>query len=447
MGEINVVDAPAQVMASEKEMLFLSDHAVSKKGNDTIFGCYARYLQAAESGADAVNGTVGALLTDSGRLAVNTIVIDEIRNADEMEFASYAPLKGIPAFLDLSKSLALGESREQLESLGIHMTSIATPGGSGSLHIAAKCFANPGEKVLLRDRHWGPYTGFLDGCGLKMETYPLLPSQDHDDFPFFDHLSFEQAVVKLANEQHHVMTWLNDPAHNPTGLSLPSESRIELLNIFMRQAVNHSKVGFTLLIDSAYHFYAQETHGWANTIVEALQSGMMWPENLVICFALSISKSHTIYGMRNGALICLHPEEEIVSRLHDVFGVTGRQAWSASPRVSQHALCNLHADAQKSLVWRESLDEFHALLHERRDSFLQACQQYHVPINPTHDGFFAWLETDRPSEIVEACASKHVYLVPLDGGVRIGLCAIPTHHIERVAKVISEAIFETKGSV
>ena len=36
MGEINVVDAPAQVMASEKEMLFLSDHAVSKKGNDTI---------------------------------------------------------------------------------------------------------------------------------------------------------------------------------------------------------------------------------------------------------------------------------------------------------------------------------------------------------------------------------------------------------------------------
>lgn len=432
-------------MAPEKDMLFLSDHAFSKKGDDTIFGCYARYLRASESGADAVNGTVGALLTDSGRLAVNAIVIDEIKNADELEFASYAPLKGLPAFLDLSKSLALGDSREQLESLGIHMTSIATPGGSGSLHIAAKCFANPGEKVLLRDRHWGPYAGFLDGCGLNMATYPLIPKDGSDEFPFFDHRSFEQAVERLASEQQHVMTWLNDPAHNPTGLSLPSDSRSELLNIFMRQAVNHSSVGFTLLLDSAYHFYAEETHGWAQTIVEAIDSGMMWPENLVICFALSISKSHTIYGMRNGALICLHPDEDVVSRLHDVFGVTGRQAWSASPRVSQHALCHLHSDAGKSQRWLESVDEFHALLNVRRINFLQACEQYNVPINPTHDGFFAWLETEHGSEIVESCASKHVYLVPLQGGVRIGLCAIPTHHIERVAKTISEAIDEMKG--
>ena len=443
MGESNVVDSPAKAMASEDELFFLSDHAQTKKGNDAIFGCYARYLQAAEAGADAVNGTVGALLNDNGTLAINTLVIDEMKRAEDIEFASYAPLKGLPHFLDLTISLALGDSRKELEDFGIHMTSVATPGGSGSLHIAAKCFANPGEKVLLRDRYWGPYAGFLDGCGLGIETYPLIPLVHDDKHPFFDRDAFEQSVQILANKQSHVMTWLNDPAHNPTGLSLPYESRMEALDIFMQQAINYPDVGFTLVLDSAYHFYANETHGWGETIVETIRTGTPWPENLLICFALSISKSHTIYGMRNGALICIHPVEDVVSRLTEVLGVTGRQTWSASPRVSQHALCSIHGDKEKSESWSSTLDHFHQILSDRRNAFVSACTKLKIPINPTHDGFFAWLETEKANEIVEICASLHVYLVPLQGGVRIGLCAIPTGKIERVAQALSVALEQT----
>jgi len=440
MGESHVVDSSARSMPSENEMHFLSEHAHTKQGNDTIFGCFARYLQAAEAGADAVNGTVGALLTNNGTLAINTLVIEEMKQAEDIEFASYAPLKGLPDFLDLTISLALGDSRQELEDCGIHMTSVATPGGSGSLYIAAKCFANPGEKVLLRDRYWGPYAGFLDGCGLGIETYPLLPLEQNNEHPFFDRDAFEQSVQDLASKQSHVMTWLNDPAHNPTGLSLPFESRMEALDIFMQQAVNHPNVGFTLVLDSAYHFYADETHGWGETIVETIRAGNPWPENLLICFALSISKSHTIYGMRNGALICIHPVKDAVSRLTEVLGVTGRQTWSASPRVSQHALCTIHADKQKSEKWSVMLDDFHGILTERRNAFVDACTKLNIPINPTHDGFFAWLETEKANEIVEICASLHVYLVPLQGGVRIGLCAIPTGKIERVAHALSVAL-------
>jgi len=443
MGESNVVDSPPKAMASEDELFFLSDHARTKKGNDAIFGCYARYLQAAEAGADAVNGTVGALLNDNGTLAINTLVIDEMKRAEDIEFASYAPLKGLPHFLDLTISLALGDSRKELEDFGIHMTSVATPGGSGSLHIAAKCFANPGEKVLLRDRYWGPYAGFLDGCGLGIETYPLIPLVHDDKHPFFDRDAFEQSVQNLANKQSHVMTWLNDPAHNPTGLSLPYESRMEALDIFMQQAINYPDVGFTLVLDSAYHFYANETHGWGETIVETIRTGTPWPENLLICFALSISKSHTIYGMRNGALICIHPVEDVVSRLTEVLGVTGRQTWSASPRVSQHALCSIHGNKEKSESWSSTLDHFHQILSDRRNAFVSACTKLKIPINPTHDGFFAWLETEKANEIVEICASLHVYLVPLQGGVRIGLCAIPTGKIERVAQALSVALEQT----
>ena len=41
-----------------------------------------------------------------------------------------------------------------------------------------------------------------------------------------------------------------------------------------------------------------------------------------------------------------------------------------------------------------------------------------------------------PVAVAEACADMHVYLVPLSGGVRIGLCAIPLKQIPKVAEAL-----------
>ncbi len=420
-------------------MQYLASHGQDKAGNDVIFSWFARFQNAAAAGAPAVNGTVGALLEDDGNLAINTVVDAALRAAPAVEFAAYAPLKGLPSFLDLGVSLALGEHRQRLEDLGLHTGATASPGGSGALYLAAANFAERGDAVLLRDRYWGPYAGFLKGCGLKAATYPLLPSDDASDTPHLDLEAFSSALDNLAANQKSVMTWLNDPAHNPTGLSLVSESRHALLNAFMESATRNEHVGHTLLLDAAYHLYADEPHGWAETIAEALDAGLPWPENMLVCFALSLSKSHTIYGLRTGALVYLHPEATSVARLNDVMGVTGRQTWSAAPRVAQHVLSELHATESGGLSWSEERDRLSALLSDRRNRFLRACHEHGVDINPSHDGFFAWYECEDPVAIAEACADQHVYLVPLTGGVRIGLCAVPTSDVERVAEALALA--------
>ena len=424
-------------MADDIANSFLNDFAKTKQGNDTIFSCWARYQKAISDGHDAVNGTIGALLENDGSLAINQTVDEFVRNSPPIEIAAYAPLKGLPEFLDLAVTLALGDAREELESIGVCHTATASPGGSGALYLAAANYADPGTKVLLRDRHWGPYDGFLAGCGLGIATYPLLNESLGVDVD-----SLRIQLNELSSSQERVMSWLNDPAHNPTGLSLSSEERMTVLEAFTNAAMENENVGYTLLIDAAYHLYAREPHGWAETITDALHDGMEWPANLLITFAISLSKSHTVYGLRGGALVTIHPDKSVVDRITTVMGVTGRQTWSASSRLAQYSLAKIPADSESGAAWSDEKNRLTETLQQRRDLFIKSCEKYGVPINPTHDGFFAWLEHSDAASIVEKCASNQVYLVPLNGGVRIGLCAIPTNQIERVAKSLSEALQE-----
>ena len=326
-------------------MQYLASHGEEKSGNDVIFSCFARYQNAASAGADAVNGTVGRCL--------RTMVHSPLTGWWTTHFALR-----LHKIRCLCTAQGLAVLPRPLDFLGTRLSSRRPcengppcrrnrhTGGFRSLVLAAANFAERGDAVLLRDRHWGPYAGFLKGCGLEQHTYPLLPRGGQQTTPMLDLDGFTQGVESLATSQSTVMTWLNDPAHNPTGLSLPPESRSALLNAFMESATRHEHVGHTLLIDAAYHMYAEEPHGWAQTLADALDSGVPWPENLLICFAISLSKSHTIYGMRTGALVYLHPERGSIDRLQDVMGVTGRQTWSAAPRVAQHVLSELHATAE-----------------------------------------------------------------------------------------------------
>ena len=49
----------------------------------------------------------------------------------------------------------------------------------------------------------------------------------------------------------------------------------------VHSALEHPEVGHSLMIDAAYTLYADEPHGWATTLAEALDARMMWPENLM----------------------------------------------------------------------------------------------------------------------------------------------------------------------
>ena len=151
-------------------------------------------------------------------------------------------------------------------------------------------------------------------------------------------------------------------------------------------------------------------------------------------------KSHTIYGLRTGALVSMHPEKEVTDRMDTVMCVTARQTWSATPRVSQYCVSEMHSSEEGGKAWAEERDRLKQLLDDRRNALISECEKLGVPLNPTMDGFFAWLESDNPSEIAHKCAENGVFLVPLTGGVRIGLCALPLDDVPKVAEALSMAL-------
>ena len=185
---------------------------------------------------------------------------------------------------------------------------------------------------------------------------------------------------------------------------------------------------------------ADEPHAWADTILEAIEGGLLWPENLLICVAISLSKSHTIYGLRTGAIVSLHPEKSVTDRLNTVMSVTGRQTWSAAPRVAQYCVSEMHSTEEGGAAWSKERDRLKKLLDDRRANLKSECEKLEVPLNPTMDGFFAWIEADDPVAVAEACAKNDVFLVPLNGGVRIGLCALSSGDMGKVAEALSIAL-------
>ena len=415
------------------EASILPPHAQEKGGRDVIFTWLARYQEAKASGQDAINGTVGSLLEDDGNLAVNPVVSSTLHEQADLDMSAYAPLAGLPHFRTMVQELALGDPLSVMQHHGIHSEAIITPGGTGALYLSARNLLAPGSALLLRDRHWGPYGTVAKECGLHLATWPLIGAESQ-----VDGAALQSTLNGLLMDQDRVLSWLNDPAHNPTGLSLDADGRAEVLRIFSETAHAHPDKGVTLLIDGAYAAYAKDHHGWGETIA-GFASECDWPPNLLLCFAFSASKSHTLYGQRCGALVLLHPSQPFIDRLLEVFLHTGRGTWSGATRLAQATVHTIHSSEARYDAWVAERDRLKTMLDTRRSTFNTICAEEGVPLLPSHDGYFAFLPHEDPEPVASAAAARGLYVVPLKGGIRIGLCSIPTDQVERAARILASA--------
>ena len=380
----------------------------------------------AKKGKEAVtNATVGALYDDDANLVVLSSVEKTFQSLSGVDFAEYAPIAGTPGFKEAVKKAAFGNYEPKS-----FVSVVATPGGTGSISNAVANYSCPGDKILTHDWYWGPYKSIAVEQGKSLETF-----QEFDDEGNFNLADLEYKVNKLLKNQDRLVLILNTPASNPTGYSLSLEDWYGVKKIL--DSVDMEKK-VTLIVDAAYIDYAgseDEVRAFL-PVIDNLRA------NVLPIIAYSASKTFTMYGARCAAMICLAHSPEVADEFAKVASFSARTMWSNSPRGPQMVIEKIYNDPELLAATNAERKHWRDMLLARGAAFESAAKEIGLEIVPFRAGFFVTIPYDDPQKLVDALGEKDIFLIPIDGGVRVSIAAVKESRCAELPAIIKETIAE-----
>jgi aromatic-amino-acid transaminase len=400
---------------------FLIPSRQARPSDDPIFALNAEAKAAAARGERVVNATVGALLDDDGRIATLGGVVDTLRDTPAQVGAGYAPISGAPDFLRGVTDDLLGRSH-----VAKWATAAATPGGTGALHLAIVNFLGLGESLLTTSFFWGPYKTLADESDRKLRTFNMFDADrrlDVDDFA-------RQLDAALA-EQGRALVLLNSPCHNPTGYSFDADEWRALRRIVEERS---SRGPIAVCLDVAYaRFGAQPL----DSVVEEM-AGLL-PKTLLL-FAWSASKTFLQYGLRVGALVAVHPDEEERKRIAAALSYSCRGTWSNCNAGGMAAIARVLNDPERKARVDAERDGFVGLLARRVARFNELATQAKL-VYPRYDGgFFTTVFTKDAPQVAEALKADGIFVVPQAGALRIALCSVAERDVPHLVASLARHV-------
>lgn len=407
-------------------MSIAAKHAKGKSAQDKIFGANAAAVAAAAKyGKDAVtNATIGAILDEDEKLVCLPTVEEVFRGLSTNEMIAYAPISGLPEYLDCVLTAAFGNSRPEG-----YIAAVATAGGTGAIHHAIWNYTETGDTVLCSDWYWGAYKVLCQDMGRNFTTYKMLDENNKFNLP-----ALKEKVDELFAKQDNLLYLLNTPAHNPTGYSLSGEDMDGVLAILKEAAVPGKNIVFFL--DVAYIDYAGEKEE-VRKIFKKL-SGL--PANILCIVGYSMSKGFTMYGQRTGAMIGVSSDKSVIDEFAAINQYTSRATWSNINRPAMRTLATIYSDPELLAKVCAERDYYYQMIKARADLFTKEAEECGLPMLPYVAGFFLSIPAKNPDAICEKLHEDNIFAVPLAAGVRIAVCAVPLKKIKGMAAKVNAAM-------
>jgi aromatic-amino-acid transaminase len=394
---------------------------------DKIFGInmLAKDLASKIGKENVINSTIGSLLDDEGNLLVLPTVVEILRGLKPVEYADYAPIAGVPAFLESAKKSAFGEYFPEG-----YMDVIATPGGTGSIRSTIQNYSKRFDKVLTTDWYWSPYHTIAGELERTIETFAMFDEKGN-----FNITSLEKKMTEMLKTQDSLIFLFNAPAHNPTGYNPSLEEWDSIVDLLKEKAKDLTKK-IIFFVDIAYIHYA----GDAKESRKFLPKLGSFPDNVLVIFGFSMSKAYTLYGMRSGASICLSQNKAIVEEFNMVSMYSNRGTWSNGTRPAMLTLAKIHED--KTLYDKVIAERagFSQLLDSRCKGFFETANQVGLKACPFDAGFFITIPCLRVDEVINQLQSNGIFTVPMDGGIRIAISAIKESEGRKLATTLAGII-------
>jgi len=404
--------------ATDPQARRLVGRTIEAGGDDPIFALNAEAARRRAAGEDVVNSTLGALLDDELRLATIPAVAEAFRRIPLERGAGYAPISGPEPFLRAVCADLLGSS-----ALARAAVLAATPGGTGALAMAVGNFLAPGQSVLTGSYYWSPYETIATQAGRRLETFELFTAQGR-----FDVEALAAALARSRGQQGRSLLFLNTPCHNPTGYSLDETDWRALVAVLEAEAPLQP---LTVLLDLAYARYGSaDPRAWVRHLEPLLG-------RVTLLAAWSASKAFTQYGARVGALLALEAEPAERERVRQAFGATCRGTWSNCNHLGMLAITECLTDPELAARVERERAELCALLERRVALFTRLAREAGL-VHPRYEGgFFVTVFTPDSVRCAAAMRARGVFVVPVQGAVRVAVCATPERSLPRLIEALS----------
>jgi aromatic-amino-acid transaminase len=392
-----------------------------RPADDPIFALNAEATRRSKAGESIVNATLGALMEDDGRLATMPVVFEALAAVPPDRAAAYAPIAGEPRFL-----AAVIKDLYNDGPLAQQSVAVATPGGTGALHHAVVNFLEPGEALLTANAYWGPYRTIAQHTGRGLDVFPMF-----DAHGAFHSQGFAEALESQLDRQSRALILLNTPCNNPTGYSLDDRDWIGLAAA-LRKASRRGPIA--LCIDLAYaRFGAGPPNHWVRHIQPLVGE-------VLLLVAWTASKSFAQYGARVGALVASHASADERTRIKSALSFSCRGTWSNCNHLGMLAVTELLENPTLRARADAERERLRALLGERVAAFNRAAAKAGLRYPRYEGGFFVTVFTPDAEATAERMKQLGVYVVPIDGAVRVALCSTPLRDVPRVVEALAAGL-------
>ena len=365
-------------------------------------------------------------MEDDGRLATMPVVFEALAAVPPEKAAAYAPIAGEPRFLAAVIKDLYGDG-----PLAQSSVAVATPGGTGALHHAVVSFLDPGQALLTPSYYWGPYATIAQHTGRRVDTFLMF-----DGHGTFNVSAFALALEKQVERQSRALILLNTPCNNPTGYSLDDRDWIGLAAALRAVA---AKAPVALCIDLAYaRFGAAPPNHWVRHLQPLVGE-------ILLLAAWTASKTFAQYGARVGALVATHSSADERTRIKSALSFACRGTWSNCNHLGMLAVAELLENPQLRARADAERERLRALLGERVAAFNRAASHAGLIYPRYEGGFFVTVFTPDPVATAERMKALGVYVVPIDGAVRVALCSTPLRDVPRVVDALAAGLAAVVG--
>ena len=314
---------------------------------DAILGLIAEHRN--DPRAEKIDLGVGVYRTAAGE----TPVLDVVKRAEQILIdtqgtKAYIGTAGAADFNAAMQALTFGDA-----SPDDRLTTIQTPGGSGSLRVAAGMIlrASPHASVWVSEPTWANHIPLLGGAGLKLKPYPYYDTKNHV-------VKIDEMLAALREAPAGDIVLLHACCHNPSGLDPSVEEWQAIADVLVAGKL----VPF---LDMAYQGFVENLDDDAYPV--RLMAERV-PEMMVVS---SCSKNFGLYRDRVGTLSLLAADSATRDIVSSQVNNLVRTIYSVPPDHGAAVVSLILSDDELRSEWiielaemRERIRDMRVLLHD-----------------------------------------------------------------------------------